>query len=214
MRLKNVKFYIFKLIKDGQFWQNIDLNGKEKKPKFFFSSIQLTFIAISIVWGIYSNNGVNNDFIGYSIAALSIFIGLFLTLLLSVFDKFKGIDFSKANKNDDVKIDLIRMKNFFKQFTALTSYSILLSILSILLLILFYLIPGLDINLLDYTFVDSINKISVDNGVLFIRNTIILIHRIAVAYFLLDFLLIVIYAVTSFYSYIYNEYEQIKIDKS
>ena len=151
MKFKSIKYYLYRLILDGHKWQYIDINGKGSKPNLYFSSIQFIFIIISITSSVFLiKNGFNKDFIGYIIASLSIFTGLFLSLILTVFDKFQKFKFDVSNITEKEKIIIIQRKNFFKQFTAITSYSILLSIICIFLLSLSLLTNLLNINIFEF----------------------------------------------------------------
>ena len=79
-------------------------------------------------------NGINRDFAGYIIAALSIFIGLNINLIIMIFDKFNSTNFDVSNKPYIDKVRLLKRRNFFMQYTSLTAYSIILSIVLILFL--------------------------------------------------------------------------------
>ena len=203
----NVKHYLCNLINQGHFWQYTDVNGRGKKPKFYFLPFQWFALFLSIYITIYFlPTGFNETFVGYIIASLSIFVGLFLTLILTVYDKFQKIDFSLAKFNDIDQIELVRIKNFFKQFTSLTTYSILLSISCILLLSFFILFK---FSIKEIT-IDIVTNNSSDYKQL-IKIFILLSHRIITLYFLLDFVMITIYAITSIYGFIISEFDKIKL---
>lgn len=211
MRFKSVKYYLGRLISDGHKWQNIDINGVESKPKYYFSSLQFIFILVAIGSLFLLKNGFNKDFIGYIIASLSIFVGLFLTLILTVFDIFQKIDFDKSNVSEKGKVFLIQKKNFFKQFIALTSYSILLSITCIFLLSLSLLTDLLNRDVFEFGIVDSYKNIDFKSVWLGGYVWLIIIYRILIIYFFLDFLLMVLYGLTSIYNYIALEFDKKKI---
>lgn len=211
MRFKSVKYYLGRLISDGHKWQNIDINGVEAKPKFYFSQIQFIFILLAFGSLFLLKNGFNKDFIGYIIASLSIFVGLFLTLILTVFDKFQKIDFDKPNLSEKEKTFLIQRKNFFKQFTALTSYSILLSITCIFLLSMSLLTESLNRDVFEFDIIDSIKNIDFKSILLGGYVCTIIIYRLLIVYFFLDFFLMVLYGLTSIYNYIALEFDKKKI---
>lgn len=211
MKFKSVKYYLGHLVSDGHKWQNIDINGVESKPKYYYSGLQYLFIVLAIGSVFLLKNGFNKDFIGYIIASLSIFVGLFLTLILTVFDKFQKIDFDKPNLSEKQKVFLIQRKNFFKQFTALTSYSILLSITCIFLLSLSLLTDLLNRDVFEFGLVDSVKNIDFKRVLLGGYVWLIIIYRILIVYFFLDFLLMVLYGLTSIYNYIALEFDKKKI---
>ena len=213
MQFQSVRYYLFKLISDGHKWQHTDINGLCENPKFYFSGLQWLIIVISFISSFLLAIGFNKDFIGYIIASLSIFIGLFLTLILTVFDRFQNINFSTPNLSENEQIKLIQKKNFFKQFTALTSYSILISLLSIILLSLSLLSNFFNVNISQFSLVSDIESVSIEYTCNFLIISIVLIYRIVVIYFLLDFLIIVLFALTSIYNYISLEYDKVKIKK-
>lgn len=211
MKFKSVKYYLGRLILDGHKWQNIDINGVESKPKYYYSRLQYLFIVLAIGSVFLLKNGFNKDFIGYMIASLSIFVGLFLTLILTVFDKFQKVNFDKPNLSEKEKVFLIQRKNFFKQFTALTSYSILLSITCIFLLSLSLLTDSLNRDVFDFELIDSLRNIDFKNILIGGYVWLIIFYRILIVYFFLDFLLMVLYALTSIYNYIALEFDKKKV---
>jgi hypothetical protein len=206
----NVKDYLISLIREAHKWQYTDINGHGNAPTLYFLPIQWILLLLSIMLTFFvMQKGISRDFAGYSITALSIFVGLFLSLILMVFDKFHSIDFSKISGN--AQVYAIRTKNFFKQFTALTSYSILLALLSLLLLGASMFGESMTIsileipNLISGTWHQIVLKI--------IRVIGVCIYRICTIYFLLNFLYITVYALTSMYDYIKSEYDKVKIKR-
>lgn len=201
-----INAFISFLIKEGHYWQYTDFLGKEKKPKFFFNIAQWSIIVISFLFVYSLPKGLNNEFIDYTITAFSIFVGLFLTLILSVYDKFQRIDFT-IKYNEIEKIELIKVKNFFKQFTAITTYCILISVLSIILLMLITLYDFFDIDISQYSW----TSISKDSLICFFKLFLLCFVRGVVCYFILDFMLLSLYAVSSMFRFINKEYDKVKI---
>lgn len=212
MQLKHVSHYLANLIKEGHKWQYLNINGKGKSPLLYFTGLQWVVILISGFGVVSLPLGFNKDFIGYTIASLSIFIGLFLTLILSVFDKFQT--FVENNKSQDktekTKIILIQRRNFSKQFTSLTSYSIILSIFCIFLLSLSLLFESFNANIYTYS-LTKWAEIQPKNILLLLKIFGLAFYRFCLIYFLLDFLLITLYAVTSIFSFIMINYDSEKI---
>ena len=219
MQFKSTKYYLTKLIKDGHKWQYTNINGLEKKPRFYFTRFQFLLLVISVFATYALKRGFNNDFISYVIAALSICVGLFLTLIISVFDKFVALKLPEVKKQiitdsgslpDREKGGLIQKKNFFIQFTALTAYSIILSIFCIILLSISLLWSELSIDYSKYVFVGW-KAIDGESSMLFVMIVIVYVHRFITIYFLMDFLLIVLYAVSGIYNYFAIEYSRIRL---
>lgn len=55
--------------------------------------------------------------------------GLFLALIVIVYDKFKELDFNV--ETDEDKINKLKSWNYLRQFNALTSYSIFIALIVI-----------------------------------------------------------------------------------
>ncbi len=201
-----IKVFISFLIKEGHHWQYTNILGKEKKPKFFFNIAQWGIIVISFLFVYSLPKGLNNEFIDYTITAFSIFVGLFLALILSVYDKFQRIDFT-IKYNEIEKIDLVKVKNFFKQFTAITTYCILLSVLSIILLMLMTLYDFFDLDISQYSW----TSISKDSLICFFKLFFLCFIRGVTCYFILDFILLSLYAISSMFRFINKEYDRVKI---
>ncbi len=206
MQLRNVKRYLVLLIREAHKWQNTDIAGNERKPKLWFSPLQWVFVLLSLIISYSSENFMKIDFIGYIIAALSIFIGLFLSMIISIFDKFRSLDFSSENMSESKRAILIKTKNYFKQFTTLTTYAILISILTIVLLSALFFTDFFNQS-------TNIYPLDFKNGsyMLFGEICAIVFYRSIILYFLMDFVYIVIMAVTSNYVYIYSEYNNVNI---
>lgn len=209
----NVKEYIYGLIIDAHKWQYTDINGFEDKPRLYFIKAQWAIIIMSILLQYFIlKEGLNKDFAGYFITALSIFVGLFLSLVIMVFDKFSNIDFGKAVSQTE-KLNAIRSKNFFKQFTSLTSYSIMLAILCLFLLAFSMSNQSVvvDLKAVKNVFENTHNWLCLILEILKLVG--VLIYRICIIYFLLDFLYITTYAVGSMYDYMKSEYNKTTINK-
>ncbi len=84
-------YYLFRLIKDGHEWQYKNLNGKEKKPKFFFSFLQIIALCVSFIFCLYKPTGLTSDATNHILTCLSIMVALFLSLIIVIFDKSKQI---------------------------------------------------------------------------------------------------------------------------
>lgn len=207
MQFKSVKRILFPLIKGGIEWQFIDINGNEKKPKFFLSDIQWILLMGCIFINFKLDKGLSKDLIGYIMSAFSISVSLFISLLVSIFDKFENINFLEKNISEDNKIRLIQKKNFFKRFISITSYLIFLSILIILLCSINYLF-SIDISIDYKDFVLDVCKIDIGKTIISI---IILTYRIILYYLLMNYLLLTLFVTSSSYEYYISEIDRKKI---
>lgn len=212
----NYKDNIRGLIADAHFYQYTGIsdtlnNIKNEKPKLYYTKIQWCFIVISILANYKLPKGFSIEFSGYVVSGMSLFVGLFFTFILTIYDKFQKIDFkqfSKAENEEKNKLG-IRLKNYFKQITILSLYAILLSIICIILLSITLLFGDkVNLNIEIITFVTSPEKQTVLS---FVWIPLLLVYRSTILYFLFDFVLITIFLVSSFYDFIISEYNKIKL---
>jgi hypothetical protein len=208
MQFKSVKSLIKPLIKGGQDWQSIDINGAEYKPKFYFSNVQWVIIILSSLILVKLNKGISKDIIGYVMSAFSISVSLFMSLLVSIFDKFENTSFTTASKIETEIARMKQKKNFFKRFISITSYLVILSILVIVLcsVSLMFNISVRNVTSDNLTF--SLKEI---NWILTFKNSAIIIYRIALNYFLLNYLFLTFFITGSAYEYYISEMDRRKI---
>lgn len=207
MRFKSVSRILFPLIKGGQDWQHINLNGKNEKSKFFLSDIQWCILIVCILSILKLTKGISTDLIGYIMSAFSISVSLFMSLLVSIFDKFEGTDLSTNGKSEVEIIRLKQKKNFFKRFISITSYLVVLSIFIIILCSLNYLFNfTYDIRYSQLTY--DYSKIDVFRTIKFL---VIVIYRITLNYFLLNYLFLTLFVTSSAYEYYISEIDRRKV---
>lgn len=209
MQYKSVKQLILPLIIGGQEWQFISINGIEKKPKLYFSNVQWFILILSSLILIKLRTGISKDIIGYVMSAFSISITLFMSLLVSIFDKFENTKFDKENKTETEIVRLKQKKNFFKRFISITSYLVILSILIIVLCSITYLF-NLSATELNYeTITYKWNDI---DFVITFKYTLIVIYRIILNYFLFNYLFLTLFVTGSAYEYYMSQLNSRKID--
>ena len=150
-------------------------------------------LLISILFVYTKPKGLSNEMINYVLSSLSIMTALFLSLIIIIFDKFNNFNFK--GEGDDEKIHKFHMWNFFYQFNAITSYAILIST-SVIILLVFTLMFGKEIDVSQYTFV-SYKLVTFESILLFLKLLFVYSIRIVIAYFLLDFFILCIYAISS-----------------
>lgn len=207
MQFKSVRQLLKPLIKGGQEWQFIDINGSENKPKYFFSDVQIVIIIICIISQFQITKGLSQDVVGYIMSAFSISVSLFMSLLVSIFDKFENTNLSLRNTTEEEEIRLIQKKNFFKRFISITSYLVVLSIFIIVLCCLTYFFNiNNEISYKDFTvFKDEIDIYET------IKNILITGYRILLYYFLLTYLFLTLFVAGSAYEYYISEIDRRKI---
>ncbi|KYH07088.1 hypothetical protein A1704_21805 [Chryseobacterium cucumeris] len=207
MQFENVKQLLKPLIKKGQEWQFIDINGNDKKPKYYFSDVQWVIIFTCIGSQFQLTKGLSGDVVGYIMSAFSISVSLFMSLLVSIFDKFENTDLSLRNTTDEDEIRLIHKKNFFKRFISITSYLVILSIFIIILCSLTYFF-NTNNEISYHYFTVQWNEIDVLTTV---RNILILLYRCTLYYFLLTYLFLTLFVAGSAYEYYISEIDRRKI---
>jgi hypothetical protein len=209
----NIFTYIKNLVCDAFKWQKVGIGQKQdeidkiKTHWYSFSKMQIVFIVLSILYITFKNNGFSFDLIGYILAMFSIFVGLLLSLLISMFDKFNDTDFSSKNSGIVVEAYTKKLKNYFIQFNTLTTYSILLALLNIILLSFYYIFDFLNESISIKFLVINVKE-NICFEWYYIKHVIILIHRMITIYFFLDFFYLLIYSLTSIYSFINKEYKK------
>ena len=191
MKTNYLLYYVLKLITKGQEWQYKNLNGKGDRPKLYFTQLQLIALLISILFVYTKPKGLSNEMINYVLSSLSIMTALFLSLIIIIFDKFNNFNFK--GEGDDEKIHKFHMWNFFYQFNAITSYAILIST-SVIILLVFTLMFGKEIDVSQYTFV-SYKLVTFESILLFLK--LLFVYSIRI---------LCIYAISSIFQYVSNEF--------
>ena len=140
-------------------------------------------------------------------SAFSISVSLFMSLLVSIFDKFEKSNFETKEKTEIEITRLKQKKNFFKRFISITSYLVVLSILVIILCSLTYIfnLSVRDININDFTL--TLKNIDL---ILTIKNVLIISYRITLNYFLLNYLFLTFFITGSAYEYYISELDRRK----
>lgn len=196
MNISNLLYYILNLITEGHKWQYQNATCTSKPPKLYFTTLQWIAILLAFIFVLTNSAGLNNDLIDTLLNSLSIMTGLFLALIVVVYDKFKELRFD-AN-SDSEKINRFKSWNYLQQFNALASYAIFISLIVISILI-GALLYGQQIDFSDVYITASIEDVNVS---LSIKMTLVCVVRFCVVYFLLDFFILTIYAVTSLFQLI------------
>jgi hypothetical protein len=208
MRYKSVKQLIVPLVKSGQEWQFISINGKGSPPKYYFSNVQWIIIFISTVVLLKLNKGISKDIIGYVMGAFSISVSLFMSLLVSIFDKFENTKFETDDKTDEQVDRLVQKKNFFKRFISITSYLVVLSILIIVLCSVTFIfdLSAREVNMSNFTL--SWKDINI---ALTLKSSLLIFYRIVLNYFLLNYLFLTFFIAGSAFEYYMSEMDREKL---
>lgn len=195
MKLNYLLYYIIYLVNEGHRWQYQNLNGSGTPSPAWFSPLQLIAIIVAVTFLFVQPDGLlHENIIDNVLSSLSILSGLYLSLIVFIYDRYKKLNFKDMNETKH-----IRTWNFYCQLISLTSYSILIAILVILILIS-ALLFGEKTNILDYKFTNHITVVSV---ALFFKVSLIVIYRISFIYFLFDFFILCLYIVSGIFQFVH-----------
>lgn len=172
--------------------ERVDINGKEIKPsKLYFRWFLFAFFTSLLFFA--SINGFSERLMEYCVSALSILIGLFITILVFVSEKIpnkKGVDEESSAKE---RASDMQLYNFYKQFSFMIGRTTILSVYC--LIVVFFLIQiGVSYNPFDYSFVSKINTESVR---LFFKILINMTFRILFIYWMIRIFYNTLFAVSS-----------------
>lgn len=197
MRFDNFLYYILNLITEGHKWQYQNATCTNKRPKLYFTTLQFVAISLAFIFVVISPTGITLEIVDSLLSFLSILIGFFLALVVFIYDKYMTISNNKA-KTDTEKISDCKNQNYLLQFNALTSYAIFISMVVIAIL-MGKLLFGHEMNLTDYSIASSWKNIDL---LLTIKLCFVVSLRFLLVYFLLDFFIISLYALSSLFQFI------------
>ncbi|WP_159018252.1 hypothetical protein [Algibacter sp. L3A6] len=187
-------------------YEQKDINGNASigfREKY---ARKLISFLVPVVLLLFLKKGFPEIFISYVSTILSIFIGLFITALIFSFDKFyKKKDLSKASSQE--KLIDVQSFNFSKQFSFITGYNIVLSILTLVLLSLNTLFPEISsINAFDYEL--NFEEIQIQEIFNFIQILVVYALRFLVLYWLTSIIYLTLFIISSMVNYM-----SLKIDE-
>ena len=206
MGFNNFLYYLLVLIRDGHKWQRTNINGQQERRRLFFSILQFIALGISVLYVVQRKVGIDHDTIDYLLSSMSVMAGMFLALVVLVLERSENTNYEATNQNEQSK--KLKLWRFNRQFVTLTSYAVLISLLEVCLLmgILFF---GQDINLDHYQFL-PIAQWDSASVLLALKLFFVIIVRISVIYFLFNFILLSVNAVTCIYQSIVISMEDSK----
>lgn len=195
MELDNLLYYILNLILEGHKWQYQNATCTNKPPRLYFTTLQWAALGLALVFIITKPSGLNNDIVDYLLSSLSIMTGFFLALVVVVYEKHIGMELNATTENE--RINEYKSWNYLRQFNALTSYAILISVIVIAILI-GSLLFGHETHLSDYSLASNMRDIDWRQT---IQVAIVVLVRFLLIYFLLDFFILTVYAITSLFQF-------------
>lgn len=196
MGLENLLYYILNLIDEGHKWQYQNATCTNKRPRYYFTTLQWGALGLAFLFVITKPSGLNNDIVDYLLSSLSIMTGFFLALVVIVYEKYMGMEFKTTDSEEQIK--KYKLWNYLQQFIVLTSYAILISIVVIAILI-GSLLFGHETHFSNYVLVSNLKDV---DWLLTIRLMVIVLVRFLLIYFLLDFFILTIYAISSLFQFV------------
>lgn len=203
---QNLSKYLKLLRQEASRFERTNINDEVDNRFTSKYLIKIVFLLISGILFYLLNNGFSESFISFVSSVLSILVGLFITALIFSFDKFyEPID----SENPDSRIKLWEKQafNYAKTFAYITSYTIVLSIFTLVFLAVSALFPketGLDIFKLSFG-IDCINSLKI-----FTLASLVLIQRILVIYWLLRITYNTLFIVSSMVQYMTTKIDRTK----
>lgn len=213
--LKNFDRNLRDLLLDAYRWEYTDINDNKtsslnKKPKIFLTRFQWFLLSLSISLVVFCPKAFEKDFAGYIISALSLFVGLLFTLVVSLFDKFSNTDFSKYREQFNAELYPfgVRLRNFFKKTIVLTLYTAVIAIICILLLTFTVLSDKVSASI---DLIEIVQNVKRFTGIYLLKVLVLVLFRVLLFYMLLNFIYITMKLITSFYDYTISEINKVHL---
>jgi hypothetical protein len=163
--------------------------------------VKIVFGLCSIFLFFLLDSGFSDSFVGYISSVLSILVGLFITALIFSFDKFYEPSHGE-NSNSRINLWETQAYNYAKKFAYLTSYTIVLSVFTLVFLSLSALFKETQLNVFQLSFcVECINLNDLTSMKLMILAIIVIIQRLLVIYWLLKITYNTLFIVSSMVQY-------------
>jgi hypothetical protein len=211
MQLTHFKEFLGKVVSEGNRLQKRDINGNVL-TKNWLTQTQIISIVLAGISVFILHTGFTDNFSGYTISFLGIFVGLFTSIIISMYDKSKNL-MDRYNEKDEIdKAKTKQIRNYLVQFTGLTSYSILLALFCIVLLLISLSHNALKNDLRSFVFVHRYTEISLTNIKLLLEAVILIIYRFSVVYMLSNFFIITTFSITSYFTFLLSEYKKLNND--
>lgn len=164
--------------------------------------VKIVFVIISATLVCLLTNGFSENFVSFVSSVLSILVGLFITALIFSFDKFYEPS-GEENPNSRIKLWETQAHNYAKKFAYITSYTIVLSIFTLVLLVVSTLFENeTRLNIFDLSFCFKCDEgIYFHSLKLFSIALFVIVQRFLVLYWLLKIMYNTLYIVSSMVQY-------------
>lgn len=190
------------LKKEASRFERTDINNKVDESFLAKYLVKILFSGISIILVLLLKDGFSESFISFVSSVLSILVGLFITALIFSFDKFYEPS-GKENPDSRIKLWDTQAYNYAKKFAFITSYTIVLSIFTLVLLVVNTLFQKeTQMNVFELTFCsDCMRKMTVLPLKNFAKALFVVVQRFLVLYWLLKIMYNTLFIVSSMVQY-------------
>lgn len=208
MEFRAFNTFVVKILREGRRLQKFDIAGQPTTRRRW-THTQLGSLALSILLCILLPTGINDNFAEYAIAFLGIFVGLFTSIIISLYDKGKTLYDGISNKSSQEKARIEIVRNYLVQFTGLTAYSIVLALIAVVMLLGVLLFPNARVDILQYHFVSSFAEVNYKSAVTFFRLSGVLLFRFTLLSLLLNFFAVTLFSLSSYFSFLMSEHKKL-----
>lgn len=194
--------YLKLLRTEASRFERTDINNNVNDSFNSKYTVKIFFGLLSLLTVFFLKQGFSNDFVSFVSSVLSILVGLFITALIFSFDKFYEPS-KEEHPSSRIKLWETQAYNYAKKFAYITSYTIVISIFTLVLLsvsALFGEKTRIDFGKLEFCF----NCISLHNRLpikLFVLACFLAVQRFFVLYFLLKVMYNTLFIVSSMVQY-------------
>lgn len=194
--------YLKILRKEASRFERTDINNKVDETFRAKYLVKISFAIISIILVFLLKNGFGENFVSYVSSVLSILVGLFITALIFSFDKFYEPS-NEENPNSRIKLWETQAHNYAKKFAYITSYTIVLSIFTLVLLAVSALFEkATQLNVFNLSFcLECISNKDFHSLKLFGIALFVAVQRFLVLYWLLKIMYNTLFIVSSMVQY-------------
>lgn len=210
MEFKRVKYFIVKIFEESERLQKTSIKGTAITKRKYTQSQKFSFI-IALTTIYFLPKGFNDNFAGFIISFLGIFIGLFTSIVVSMHDKSSRLIENLDTMPDIERARNIKIKNYLIHFTAFTGASIIIGLFVTILLSIVLLTDSSKENIFNYNVINELEEISILTITNFVKLSLLLLHRLMTVYLLLRFFIITTYSISSYFSFLISDYNRLKI---
>lgn len=194
--------YLKLLRKEASRFERTDINNKVDESFKAKHGVKIVLALVSATLVYFLDTGFSDSFVSYVSSVLSILVGLFITALIFSFDKFYEPT-TDENANSRIKLWDKQAYNYAKKFAYITSYTIVISIFTLVLLAISALFGDVTrINVCNLTLCfDCISFSDKEALKLFGLGTFAILQRFCVIYWLLRVMYNTLFIVSSMVQY-------------